>query len=98
LGLDWADARIVSAHKGIPDLSARDLDAFGIVAILGGHRRAQAWIADLAEELGGSRLLVICEDLSLPGEKMSRVSIDEFRQSNFSTRTIVLFLKEDRIT
>jgi precorrin-6y C5,15-methyltransferase (decarboxylating) CbiE subunit len=95
LGLDWTDARIVSAHKGIPDLSAGDIAPFRVVAILGGHRRAQAWIADLAEDSGDGRALVMCEDLSLPGEKINRISIDEFRRTSISTRTVVLLIKEE---
>jgi precorrin-6y C5,15-methyltransferase (decarboxylating) CbiE subunit len=95
LGLDWTDARIVTAHREIPDLSPEALSAFGIVAILGGHRRAQGWIADLSEALGDGRALVICQDLSWPEEKIDRMPADEFRLLSLSTRTIVLIIRED---
>jgi len=95
LGLDWTDARIISAHREIPDISASDLLPFGIVAILGGHRRAQAWIADLAGAFGDGRVLVVCQDLSLPGESIQKIQVPEFRFLSLSTRTIVLIVREE---
>ena len=97
LGLDWLDARIVSAHKDIPDLTTEDLAASDKIAVLAGHRQSQRWIADLADAFGDKRLLVVCEDLSLESEKIRRVSIAEFRQLEISARTVVLLLKEDTL-
>lgn len=98
LGLDWTDSRIVSAHREIPDLSAGALSAFGVVVILGGHRRAREWIADIAEDLGEDRVLLVCQDLSLPEEKIEKVSVSAFRRLSLSTRTIVLILKEELLS
>jgi precorrin-6y C5,15-methyltransferase (decarboxylating) CbiE subunit len=98
LGLDWTNARIISAHREIPDLSASDLSSFGIVAILGGHRHAQAWIADLAGALGDGRVLVVCQDLSLPGESIQKIEVPEFRLLSLSTRTIVLIINEELLS
>ena len=95
LGLDWLDTRIVSAHKGIPDLTPEDLAGSGNIAILAGHRHSQSWIADLADTLGNERFLVVCEDLSLQSEKIRHVSVPEFRRLRISTRSVVLLLKED---
>ncbi len=95
LGLDWTDARILSAHHGVPDISPETLSEFGIVAILGGHRRARDWIADLADNIGGGRVLVVCQDLSRFGERIERVPTAEFRLLSLSTRTIVLIIKEE---
>jgi precorrin-6y C5,15-methyltransferase (decarboxylating) CbiE subunit len=98
LGLDWTNARIVSAHREVPDLSPEALSDFGIVAILGGHRQAQGWIADLAEDLGGGRALVVCQDLSRAEEKIERVSVAEFRFLPLSTRTIALIVQEELLS
>lgn len=95
LGLDWLDTRIVSVHKDIPNLTAEDLEAFGKIAILAGHRQSQRWIADLADAFGSRRSLVVCEDLSLEGERIRRVSVAEFRKLEISSRTVVLLLKEN---
>jgi precorrin-6y C5,15-methyltransferase (decarboxylating) CbiE subunit len=95
LGLDWQDARIVSAHKGIPDITPEDLAGYGTVAILAGHRTSQGWIADMAASLGNERSLVVCEDLSLETERIRRVPVGEFRRLDLSTRTIVLLMREE---
>jgi precorrin-6y C5,15-methyltransferase (decarboxylating) CbiE subunit len=95
LGLDWTDARIVSAHRELPDLSPEVASGFGILAILGGHRRAQGWIAGLAGEIGSGRVLVVCQDLARQEEKIERISVEAFRSLSLSTRTIVLIVKEE---
>lgn len=95
LGLDWQDSRIISAHKAVPDLTGQDLAWCGKVAILAGHRRSQQWVADLADGLGDGRILIVCEDLSMPGERISSLSTDKFRQAELSNRAIILLLKED---
>jgi precorrin-6y C5,15-methyltransferase (decarboxylating) CbiE subunit len=95
LGLDWLDARIISAHKDIPDLAPEDMSASGNIAILAGHGRSQSWIGDLAEAFEHERSIVVCENLSIKDERVRRVSAAEFRGLELSTRTIVLFLKED---
>ena len=97
LGLDWLDARIISAHRDIPDISPADLSNSGTVAILAGHRDSHAWIADLAEALAGERSLVLCENLSLESEMIRHVPAIEFREIEISSRSIVLLPKEDII-
>lgn len=95
LGVDWLDARIVSAHKDIPDLAPQDLAVYDKIIILAGHKQSQQWIADLADALGNERSLVVCEDLSQQSESIRCVAIPEFRALQLSTRTIVLLLKKD---
>ncbi len=95
LGLNWLDARIVSAHKGIPKLTAEDLAGSGKIAILAGHRQSQHWIAGLADAFGNERFLVVCEDLSMQDEKIRCVSTVEFRRIELSSRAVILLLKED---
>lgn len=94
LGLDWLDARIVSAHKAVPDLTPADFAASGSIAILTGHRQSQGWIADLACAFENERFLVVCQDLSLQSESIRRVSVAQFQQLELSTRTVVLLLRE----
>ncbi len=95
LGLDWLDARILSAHKEIPALTQEDISRAGNIAILAGHRRSQPWIAELAQAFEHERSIVVCENMSMQDERIRRVSVAEFRSLDLSTRTIVLLLKED---
>jgi precorrin-6B methylase 1 len=91
--LDWLDARILTAHDRLPELSTAELVRWDKIAILAGHRRAQAWIADLAHDLALSHRLVVCEDLSLAEESIRSLDAAAFRRLTLSGRTIVLLVK-----
>lgn len=93
VGLEWSEARVVSAHKEIPALAAEDLASFGAIAVLTGDDRSQQWVVDLAEALG-DREVVVCEDLSLPEERLSYPSVREYSLSEWSSRSVVLLLRE----
>jgi precorrin-6y C5,15-methyltransferase (decarboxylating) CbiE subunit len=95
LGLDWVDARIVSAHKSIPEVTPADLAPFAVLAFLAGHRLAQDWIARLADALEERRVLFVCEDLSMPQESIQRLTSADLRERQLSTRAIVLLVKEE---
>lgn len=94
LGLEWTEARILSAHKSLPAVTADALRGFKAVAVLCGHRLSREWVADLALAFGPGCELVVCEDLSLDKEKIRRVSREAFQQLELSSRTIVILLKE----
>ena len=93
LGLDWQDARIVTAHSRNPQVSVADLRKAGKIAILGGRPEALTWTAGLIAELGGDCRVVLCEELTLPGERVREVSADELTTLPVSTRAIILILR-----
>ncbi|MFH2076129.1 MAG: cobalt-precorrin-7 (C(5))-methyltransferase, partial [Pseudomonadota bacterium] len=98
LGLDWQDARIISAHSSDPEVSAADLRPAGKIAVLGGREAALAWIAGLISELGEGRRVFLCEDLTLPGEKVREVRTDELIRIPVSSRPIVLIIKGELLS
>ena len=93
LGLDWQDARIVTAHSRNPQVSMADLRKAGKIAILGGRPEAINWTAGLIAELGGDRRVFLCEELTLQGERIREVSADELTTLPVSTRAIILILR-----
>jgi cobalt-precorrin-7 (C5)-methyltransferase len=95
LGLDWQEARIVTAHSRNPQVSTADLREAAKIAILGGRPEAIAWTAGLIAELGGGRRVFLCEDLTLPGEQVREVDADELKGLPVSTRAIVLIIREE---
>ena len=98
LGLGWQDARIITAHSRNPQVSASDLKAVQKIAILGGRPDALAWAAGLIAELGGGRRVFLCEELTLPGEKINEVGADALTSQSASTRAIVLIICEEAFT
>lgn len=95
LGLDWQDARIVTAHSRNPQVSRADLRKAGKIAILGGRPDAIAWTAGLIAELGGDRRVFLCEELTLPGERIREVRGEELTALPVSSRAIILILRRD---
>ncbi|MBU1745049.1 MAG: precorrin-6y C5,15-methyltransferase (decarboxylating) subunit CbiE [Proteobacteria bacterium] len=93
LGLDWQDARIISAHSSDPEESADDLRPAGKIAVLGGREGSLRWAAGMIPELGKGRRVFLCEELTLPDERFSEVSADELIRIPVSSRAIILIIR-----
>ena len=94
LGVGWEDARIVSAHSRDPEEPAADLRDADKLAILGGREGSLRWAAGLIGEMDGRRVF-LCEELTLPGEKVREVRPDELTEVPVSSRAIILVIKKE---
>jgi len=90
LGLDWMEARIISAHKSLPTLSATELENVKTLVVLCGHHISQKWVIELFVSWGKAGKLVVCQDLSLPMERIDEVDGEMFSKMELSSRTIVV--------
>lgn len=89
-GLDWENARVLSAHGRMPEeIDAATLDA-PVVVVLGGGSLFAAVLEGLREELGSRRLL-LASDLTLPAQRLLEVPSHESVPLDLSSRTIALF-------
>jgi cobalt-precorrin-7 (C5)-methyltransferase len=98
LALGWQDARIITAHSRDPEVSAADLKESDKIAILGGREGALRWTAELIPKLGDDRSVFLCEELTLPGEKIREVSPEELIDHPVSSRAIVLIIKRELLS
>jgi cobalt-precorrin-7 (C5)-methyltransferase len=98
LGLDWMNVRIITAHGHDPEVTAADLADAEKVAILGGREGSLRWAAALISELGGGRRVFLCEELTLPDEKIREVRAGELTEVPVSTRAIILIIKEELLS
>ena len=98
LGLDWQDARIISAHSSEPEMTAADLRPAGKIAVLGGRETALAWIAMLLRDLGSGRRVFLCEDLTLPGERIREIDPTDLAGLPVSSRAIVLIIQGELLS
>jgi len=98
LGLDWQDAKIISAHGSDPEESAAELRHVGKIAILGGREGSLRWAADRIPELGKGRRVFLCEDLTLPNEKFREVRADELIRIPVSSRAIILIIQGELLS
>jgi cobalt-precorrin-7 (C5)-methyltransferase len=90
-GVDWMNARVLSAHGAFPLVDPQELVSVEKIAVLAGSPAALRWIGELADRLEPRRVLV-CEDLTLPGEKVTEVRAGELSEFQASSRTVVLLL------
>jgi precorrin-6y C5,15-methyltransferase (decarboxylating) CbiE subunit len=93
LGLDWSDARIVSAHGRTPALTPQELAGGDKLAVLVGTREAMEWAARAAEALSASHDAFLCENLTLAGEQIRRLGPRELAAAQAASLAIVLLIR-----
>ena len=94
IGLDWSDARIISAHKRDPDVDPKTLLQADKIAILGGRQGSAEWISELLNsDEAKDRKVFVCEDLTLESERVREVAPAQLPTLELSTRVIVLIVK-----
>jgi cobalt-precorrin-7 (C5)-methyltransferase len=98
LGLDWREVRIITAHSSDPEESADDLRDCGKIAVLGGRDGSLRWAAELIPGLGQDRRIFLCEELTLPSEKIREVRAGDLIKIPVSTRAIILVIKEELLS
>lgn len=88
-GLDWQQARILSAHgRDLEELDAEDRKA-PLIVILGGERFGE--LLGRVREALGPRRLHLASDLTLPTEALHTLSPQAPVPSDLPSRTIALF-------
>ena len=97
LGLDWADARIVSAHGTTPEISESELRRPDKLAILAGTRDALRWAAKAARLIESSHAAVLCENLTLDGERVVPVTPGQLDSIDAASLVIVLLIRRSLI-
>lgn len=93
VGLDWTDAKIFSAHARTPQLSADELRSAEKIAILAGTPAALELIAALAGKLEQTHELVLCENLTLPDERVRTVKPSQLVAGGASSLAIALLVQ-----
>ena len=94
VGLDWLDARIIDAHGASPDIEPGSLADEAKIAILAGRPESLGWVARLARMLGDGYRFYVCENLTLPEEKVRLVRSADLDGLDVSSRTVFLLIKE----
>jgi precorrin-6y C5,15-methyltransferase (decarboxylating) CbiE subunit len=95
VGIDWADARLISAHKEDPDhATAEALRQESKIAVFAGRTASLVWIGTLLERLGPGYRVIACENLTLPNEHVRTVRPDEVASLTLSSSAIILIILE----
>lgn len=94
-GADWLGSVTLSCHgRQPPAVDPASVRSTPAIAVLCGDAAALAWIAVLHGQLGDDRRIVVCEDLTLPTERVRTVVPDKLARIAVASLSIVLLLKE----
>jgi cobalt-precorrin-7 (C5)-methyltransferase len=93
LGLDWSDARILSAHGRTPGISPADLARHDKLAVLTGGRAGLEWSSQVVRSLRESHEAWLCENLTLPGERVRPVAPEDLKAADIAALAIVVLVR-----
>jgi len=97
-GTDWLDARIINAHSGNTWVSPASLAGIPKLAVLAGHPKCRRWLNEVAATLGNRYRIVVCENLTLPDERVRAVSPATLKTFKMPSRCIILWIdKKEQI-
>jgi precorrin-2 C(20)-methyltransferase len=92
LGLAWDNVRVISAHGRVPDGDV-DLSQSDKLAVLGGTREAMHWAAATSERLRETHVAYLCENLTLPGQRVRQLTPEELMTQSASSLAIVVLVR-----
>jgi precorrin-6y C5,15-methyltransferase (decarboxylating) CbiE subunit len=94
LGLPWQGACIVSFHDREPELP-KNIDSFKFIVFLTDGESGPCKLGELlSRSLKGNYTAWLCENLSLPDESITRMTIEELRAAAAKSLNLVILMKE----
>ena len=97
VGVDWTDARIITAHHRLPDIQVDTLASAAKIAVLAGNQAALPWLTQLAGVMGKSFRIFVCQDLTLPEESVRCVPATKLHTMKLSSRAVILFIRKEEL-
>jgi len=95
IGLDWADAKIISAHVSDPDQAMNEYVAKeSKIAILLGRSDSLKWVISFLKRFPCKGSIFVCENLTLENEMVRKVEETDLSGLKVSSRTVVLLIAE----
>jgi len=97
LGLDWTHVRIVNAHGRPVGEAAETVTGCETAAILCGTKESLTWAAQAARVLAKSHDAFLCQDLTLPTERVERRTPAQLASAaeSASSLSVVVLAKKD---
>lgn len=95
LGLNWWNARIVSAHGRIPEEDMAVLARHETVVLLAGGRTSVEWVVGFLHSMEKTHAIWLLRDLSLPEETVETVTARQALPALQESRVIFVFKRKD---
>ena len=96
LGIDWRDAKIISAHATDPDWNHDELIKHDHIAILGGRPTAYPWLVEKIKGLGNQYKVTLLENLTLESEQIRNTKLEELTTINIASLVIIILQRSNR--
>lgn len=98
LGLDWSDARMISAHKQFPNINlAVSLEEHKKLAVFVGSNDTGKWVSSFFKNNDYRPTVVICENLTLANEKITFLTVSDLEFFDFSPSSIIVLLDKEMV-
>ena len=98
IGLDWADACILSAHHVKPQQKFEACRVPDKIAMLSGKAESLQWIAALLETVSYEKIIFVCENLGFDNESVSRIDEHMLPSGNFSSKTLIISVRKELLS
>ncbi len=95
VGVDSSDVKVISAHGRAPEETADQLASYPKLAVLAGTPEAMKWTASLADQLGPGYQVFICENLTLPDERVMKSTAEKLLSMETSSLTVLLLIRSE---
>ncbi|MGO8819666.1 MAG: precorrin-6y C5,15-methyltransferase (decarboxylating) subunit CbiE [Desulfomonilaceae bacterium] len=91
--LDWADAKIISAHVSDPDQAIdQSVAKESKIAVLLGRSDSMKWVMSFLKRFPAKRRIFVFEDLTLCDERVREVEQTQLQDLRVGSRTVVLLI------
>lgn len=90
LGVEWANAYIISAHGNTPEVTDENLTTKACIAILGGGQISWIAIENIIEKCRATHAAFLCENLTLNNERV--IALEEKRLSTIQPASLSIIL------
>ncbi len=98
IGLDWADACILSAHHKKPQQKFEVCRVPDKIAMLSGKAESLQWISALLKTISYKKAIFVCENLGLYNESVSRIDEHMLQSGNFSSKTLIISVRKELLS
>jgi precorrin-6y C5,15-methyltransferase (decarboxylating) CbiE subunit len=98
IGLDWADACILSMHHVKPQQRFTNGWEPDKIAMLSGKTESVQWIAELLKSISYEKEIFVCQNLGLDNESVSRMDENLLQSGNFSSKTLIISVKKELLS
>ena len=95
VGLNWQDAKIISAHHELPEITKADIGTVDKIAILAGRSDITGWLVKFVDALPWEASVIVCENLTLENEQIRELDINDINGAEIASMSVIVVVKKE---